>query len=264
MERGSRYLIIEASPPMLTRRLLAFLLLGSIGNAYGQSLPNVCHVTSSYDLTITKDHVIFDRPGPAPRQIAMSNDGMLVDGQPVQLTSNDQDRINFFQLSVRQLVPRVKAVAQYGLSLASQAIYLDLQDIQLDANSRYQLKSSLNSSFGGLQQRIQNSQSTRDWHGDAFDQYTNQIVGNIAPIITEGLGKQIAAATAQGDLSKAADLTERGANLATRLQGDVQQQLQPLQPKLEALCPAIRQLAELQQGLHDGRGGRLDLLQLGP
>jgi hypothetical protein len=264
MEMGSIDSITEASLFMRTRRLVIFLLLGCVGSVHAQSLPNVCHVTSSYDLSVTQDKLIFDRQGPAPRQVVMGNDAMLVDGQPVQLSSNEQDRINFFQFNVRQLVPRVKSVAQYGLSLASQAIYLDLQDIRLDADSRYQLKYRLNASIGDLQQRIQDSQSTRDWHGDAFNQYTNQIVENIAPIVTEGLGKQIAAATAKGDLSTAADLTERAANLATRFQGDVEQHLQPLQPKIEALCPAVRQLAELQQGLHDSRGVPLGLLQLDP
>ena len=249
---------------MRTRQLLTFLLLGCAGSAYAQSLPNVCHVTSSYDLSVTKDRLIFDRQGPVPRQVVMGNDAMWVDGQPLQLTTNEQDRINFFQFNARQLIPRVKSVAQYGLSLASQTIYLDLQNIQLDANSRYQLKQRLNSSIGDLQQRIQESQSTRDWHGDAFNQYANQIVDDITPIVTEGFGTQIAAATARGDLSKAADLTARGADLATRLQGDIEQNLQPLQPKIQALCPTVRQLAELQQGLRDSRGVPLDLLQLSP
>jgi hypothetical protein len=249
---------------MRTHPLFIFVLLGCVGSVQAQSLTNVCHVTSSYDLTVTKDRLIFDRKGPAPRYVVMGNDTMQIDGQALQLTSNEQDRINFFQFSVRQLIPRVKAVAQYGLSLASEAVYLDMQDIQLDANARYQVKYSLNKSIGDLQQRIQNSQSTHDWHGDAFNQYANEIVDNIAPIVTEGLGTQIAAATARGDLSKAAELTSRAANLATSFQSDIEQHMQPLQPKIQALCPAVQQLAELQQGLHDSRGVPLDLLETGP
>jgi hypothetical protein len=249
---------------MRKHRLFTFLLLGFAGAAHAQALTNVCHVTSSYDLTVQKDRLIFDRESPAPRHVVMGNDAMEVDGHAVQLTSNEQDRINFLQLNVRQLVPRVKSIAQYGLYLASQAIYGDLQDIQLDADSRYQVKRRLTTSIGDLQQRIQNSQSTRDWHGDAFNQYANEIVEGIAPIVTAGLGKQIAAATASGDLSKAAELTTRAANLATNFQSDVEQHLQPLQPKIQALCPAVQQVAELQQGLLDDRGAPLELLQRGP
>lgn len=249
---------------MLNRPLFTLLLVSVAGGVHAQSLPNVCHVSSSYDMTITTDRLIFDRGAPASRQVIMGNDAMTIDGQAVPLTPNQQDRINAFQSSVRQLVPRVKSVAQYGLSLVSRAIYGDLQAMQLDADYNDQLEQRLNTSIGDLQQRIQKSHSTRDWHGDAFDQYTNQIVDAIAPIVTEDLGKQIAAATASGDLGRAADLTSRATNLAGSFQNDVEQQLQPLQPRIAALCPAVRQLAELQNGLHDTRGAPLDLLQLDP
>jgi hypothetical protein len=36
-----------------------------------------------------------------------------------------------------------------------------------------------------------------------------------------------------------------------------------LQPQIAALCPAIRQLSSLQQGVRDGQGRALDLLQIG-
>ena len=40
--------------------------------------------------------------------------------------------------------------------------------------------------------------------------------------------------------------------------------MQALQPQIAALCPAIRRLAELQQGVRGADGRPLDLLQVGP
>ena len=44
----------------------------------------------------------------------------------------------------------------------------------------------------------------------------------------------------------------------------LQQRMQALRPQIAALCPSIRRLAELQQGVRDGNGRPLNLLQIDP
>jgi hypothetical protein len=67
-----------------------------------------------------------------------------------------------------------------------------------------------------------------------------------------------------GDLQAAADLRDRGATLATQLQPRMQQRKQAQRPQIAALCPSIRRLADLQQGVRDGSGRPLRLLQIDP
>jgi hypothetical protein len=65
-----------------------------------------------------------------------------------------------------------------------------------------------------------------------------------------------------GDLQTAASLRDRAASLATELQPRMQQRMQALRPQIHALCPAIDQLASLQQGVRGSNGQLLNLLQL--
>jgi hypothetical protein len=97
-----------------------------------------------------------------------------------------------------------------------------------------------------------------------MEQAIDRIEGDLLPLIAADLGQQALDAAMSGDLQAAAGLRDRAANLATQLEPRMQQRMQALRPQIEALCPAIRQLAALQQGMRDGKGRPLDLLQIGP
>jgi len=47
------------------------------------------------------------------------------------------------------------------------------------------------------------------------------------------------------------------------LQPRLERRMQALRPQVEALCPAIDRLAELQQGVRGSNGRPLNLLQIG-
>jgi hypothetical protein len=61
----------------------------------------------------------------------------------------------------------------------------------------------------------------------------------------------------------AARLRDEATDLATQLQPRLQRRMQALRPQVQALCPAIRRLAELQQGVRGADGQPLDLVQVG-
>jgi hypothetical protein len=68
-----------------------------------------------------------------------------------------------------------------------------------------------------------------------------------------------------GDLAGAADLRDRASSLSTGLEARVQARVsRELRPKVQALCPDIRSLAELSEGLTDDHGRPLNLLQIAP
>ena len=114
-----------------------------------------------------------------------------------------------------------------------------------------------------LKQRIASSNSTHDWQGDVADQYANQIAADILPLLAAEVGQQALSAAMSGDLQTAASLRDRATDLATQLQPRLQQRMQALRPQIQALCPAIQHLAELQQGVRAGTGQPLNLLHVG-
>ncbi|WP_049622226.1 DUF2884 family protein [Frateuria defendens] len=247
---------------MRPRHLLAALLgvLPALG-LHAEDLAEVCHASSSYDLTLRPDGLLFDRAQPAPRQVLLHDGALRTDGTPVRLHAEDQDRLAVFERELRALAPRVRTVGQNGVDLAARAMHEEAAGLRLDAATLAELDHRLAQRAQELKARIAASQSTHDWQ-DA-DAYANQIAGDVVPLIAGALGQQALQAAVGGDLEGAAGLRDRAADLATRLRPRLEQRMQALRPQIQALCPSIRRLAELQEGVRDGSGRPLDLVELG-
>ncbi|TAL97571.1 MAG: DUF2884 family protein [Rhodanobacter sp.] len=225
-------------------------------------LATVCHATSSYDMTLRADSLLFDRSARTPLRVVIAHGSLHTDGTAVPLDPEQYDRLVLFDRDVRALVPRVRKVAQNGVDMAVQALRAEVADLGLSADTRATFDSRLNARAAELKQRIASSQSTHDWQGDAMRQYANQVAGDLMPLLAADLGQQAVNAALAGDLQEAASLRERASSLATGLQPRLQQRMQALRAQIAALCPAIQQLGRLQQGVRDNRGRPLDLLQI--
>ncbi|HEX7733055.1 MAG TPA: DUF2884 family protein, partial [Rhodanobacter sp.] len=233
---------------MLLRRLPLFLLpLLAALPLRAQDLAATCHATSSYDVTLRPGSVLFDRPAPAPTRVELSQGALRADGAAVPLNAEEQDRLSLFERDLRALAPRVRAVAQHGVDIAVRGLHEEAAGMGLDADTRAQLDQRLAADAASLKQRIAASNSTHDWQGDAMDQTISRIEGDLLPLIAGDLGQQALNAAMSGDLQTAAALRDRAANLATQLEPRMRQRMQALRPQIQALCPAIRQLATLQQ-----------------
>lgn len=230
---------------------------------HAQQLATRCQASSSFDVTVQPDRLVFDRPGPAPRQLVLHNGSLVADGAAVRLNAEDEDRLALFERELRALVPKVRAVARRGVDIAVQALRQEAAGMALSAGSRSELDQQLASDAADLRQRIDASQSTHDWQGGAAQQLGNRIAADLTPIVAGDLGQQALQAAMSGDLDTAARLRDQAADLATALRPRLERRMQALAPAVDALCPSIRRLAELQQGVRDGAGRPLDLLSVG-
>ncbi|MBD8881408.1 DUF2884 family protein [Rhodanobacter sp. 7MK24] len=245
-------------------RLTSFLLPLFVAlPLHAQDLATTCRATSSYDVTLQPDSLLFDRPSPAPVRVELSQGNLRVDGVAVRLDAEDQDRLALFERDLRALAPRVRAVAQRGVDIAVRGLHEEAAGMGLDADTRVQLDQRLAADAASLKQRIATSNSTKDWQGDAMNQFVTRIQGDLLPLVAGDLGQQALNAAMNGDLQGAADLRDRAANLATQLEPRMRQRMQALRPQIAALCPAIQQLSALQQGVRDDHGRALNLLQIG-
>ena len=248
--------------PMRRLPLILTLSLASLA-LHAQDLATTCHATSSYDLTVAPDRVLFDRPQPAPRQVELRDGSLRTDGAAARLQAEDQDRLALFERELRALMPRVKAVATKGVDLLASAMHDEGARLSLDADTRAELDRRVATRAVELKQRIAASNSTHDWQGNLADQYANQLASDLMPLLANDLGQQAMNAAMTGDLQAAARLRDTAADLATQLRPRLEQRMQALVPQVQALCPSIQRLAELQQGIRGAGGQPLDLLQVG-
>lgn len=241
----------------------SLILIAAMPVLHAQDLQAACHASSSYDLTVKPDSLMFDRPQPAPFHVQVADGSLHTDGKAVRLGPEDQDRLVLFERELRALVPRVRATADAGVDLAVRAVHEEAAGMQLAPATLAELDRRLAAQAAQVKQRIAQSNSTHDWQGDAARQLADRIVGDLAPLVAADLGQQAIAAAMNGDLAEAARLRDEAADLATQLQPRLQRRMQALRPQVQALCPAIRRLADLQQGVRGADGQPLDLLRVG-
>jgi hypothetical protein len=247
----------------LQRLLVSLTLLLAFPALHAQDLATTCHASSSYDVTLKSDSVLFDRASPAPFHVELQHGSLRTDGIDAHPNAEDQDRLALFERDLRTLAPRVRAVAQNGVDMAVGAMRAEADGMDLTAGSKAEFERRLAAHASELKRRIAASRSTHDWQGDAANEYMNQIAADLLPLLAADLGQQAINAALAGDLQAAAGLRGRAADLATALQPRLQQRMQALRPQIQALCPSIQRLAELQQGVRGSDGRPLSLLQIG-
>jgi hypothetical protein len=250
--------------PLSPLFLLCLLSLGVALPLRAQDLAATCHASSTYDLTLQSQQLVFERTTPEPTRVEVDAGTLRVDGVPVHGAGEQLDRVQAFEREVRALVPRVRAVAERGADLATQSVRDEVARLGLDTATRDELDRRLAGHASNVKQRIANSQSTKDWHGSAFQQYATELSADLLPVIGTDLGQQALQAMAGGDAQGALDMRDKAVGLATGLQARMQQQLQALHPAVAALCPAVKRLLDLQQGWQDARGRPLQLLERDP
>lgn len=239
------------------------LALGASTGARAQDLASVCQASSSYDVTLQAQGLLFDRPQPAPFRVVLGDGSLQTDGQAVTLRPDEQDRLSLFERQLRALEPRAKAVARNGVDLLAKAVRDETAQLSLSAETQAELDRRLAARAQELKQRITTSESTHDWQGDMADRYANQIASDIMPLLANDLGQQAVNAAVSGDLQAAASLRDRATDLATELRPRLEQRMQALRPQFQALCPDIQRLAELQQGIRASNGQALNLIHVG-
>ncbi|NCT67669.1 MAG: YggN family protein [Rhodanobacteraceae bacterium] len=221
-----------------------------------------CQASSSYDLTVAADKLVFDRAAPAPRRLELSAGQLRADGAAVRLNTEDGDRLALFERELRELLPKVRAVAQRGVDLALQGARAEAAGLGLGADTRAELDRRLSAHGAELRRRIATSTSTHDWQGEAGARYVDAILADLAPLLAADLGEQAMTAALGGDPNAAAALRQRAALLDGRVEQRLRQRMQALRPQVQALCPAIHHLAELQDGVRGADGRALDLLEV--
>jgi hypothetical protein len=249
---------------MLVRRLpLIFVLSLASLALHAQDLATTCHASSSYDLTVTPGGLLFDRLQPAPLRVELQDGALRTDGAAVRLRAEEQDRLVLFERELRALMPRVKAVATHGVDILVAAVHDEGTRLSLSPDTRAEMDRRLATRAVELKQRLAASNSTHDWQGNLADQYVNQLASDLMPLLANDLGQQAINAAMSGDLQAAASLRDSTTDLATQLRPRLEQRMRVLTPEIQALCPSIQRLAELQQGLRGAGGQPLNLIQVG-
>ena len=242
--------------------LVVSLIAASAGaGAHAAVVVDACHAGSRYDVTFAPEALVFERAG-SPRRVELRDSGLFVDGERLVLNTEDADRVRMFSRELRGLVAPLKTLAQRALDLATGVVRAEARALVSDPATRADIDRQISAQAAGFRARIASSRSTRDWQEDALAGELDAAASELVPLLAAGAGGKALDALLEGDVEGAADAHSRALAFGDRVQAKIEQRLADLQPQLDALCPGLRRLAELQQGLRDGRGRALDLVDI--
>ena len=228
----------------------------------GDDLASVCHASSSYDLTVSPDALVFERSAPSPRRVELRGGAVRVDGARVALDAEGVDRLALFDHELRALVPRVKSIAGHGVDLVMATLHAQLEALSPSPDARAQVERRLAQTANSLRQRLARSTSTRDWQPEALEAEAESALTDVADVLAQDTGRRSVQAALDGDVQGALALPAQAGDLAAQLRPNIERRLRELRPQVSALCPSIHRLAELQEGLRDARGKPLDLVSI--
>ncbi|MGH8163739.1 MAG: DUF2884 family protein, partial [Rhodanobacteraceae bacterium] len=102
--------------------VFVFVGMAAAGTARGADLADICRASTSYDVTLRPDALIFQRGAPDARTLVLSRGSLAVNGRDVAMDDEDRDRVALIERDARALAPRVKAIAQRAVDLGAQAV----------------------------------------------------------------------------------------------------------------------------------------------
>lgn len=225
-----------------------------------------CRASSAYDLTVTAESLVFEAAEGAARRIEMRAGRLADGGKAVALGPADRDRVLRFERVVRSLVPRVRALGARAVDLATLAVRDEAAATSPTSARDPELNAKVDARAADLKARIARSTTSKEWRGAAFRRYTAAALADVAPLIGGDLAREALAASLRGEFSRAAALGERAAGVRASLEHRIAGRLAVLQPEIERLCPAVRELDRLESGVTArlADGTRLDLVAVGP
>lgn len=249
----------------LKRGALMFCCIVALAFGHRGEARAACPLRSAYDVTVMPDRLVFERSSGAARRIEMHGGALSDRGKPIALSAADRDRVARFERAARSLLPRIRQIGARAVDLMVVAVREEAAATSPKSAANAQLNARLDARAAAFKSRIAKSNSSKEWRGNAFNRYAAEALADIVPLIGGDLGQQALDATLRGEFSRAAALGERAAGIRSSLEGRIRQRLTGLQPDMDRLCPALRQLDALEKGVGAplADGTRLNLLEVG-
>ena len=236
----------------------------SAAPASGLAQTPACRTSSDYDITMTDAALTFERRKAPAQRIEMRSGALAVNQQPVTLGPDDRKRVAAFETRTRALIPRIKTTGQRAVDLMVMAIREEAARSSPGTAGRPELNQRLDARAQELKRRIADSKTSKEWRPEAMSNYTAGMLADVVPLLSGDLAQKALDLTLKGDLGGVIALKDQAAALHDSLEKRIQEQMNALQPEIQKLCPALRELDRLESAvtrpLPDG--SRLDLLKV--
>lgn len=235
------------SQSILLRRVVLAALVSaapSVASANVSIDAASCDVHSDYDLTIEADRVVFEREQSAPLRVEMSDGLLWLDGELLDLSSQDRGRVRAFETHLRALVPEVRAIGIEALDVA----YTALTEV---ASALSDEPEALNERLAESRAELESHFLGSDANGFTIDEKAVEVavetmVGEFVPVLVGQITTAAIAAALTGDEQRVKQIEARAKAMETRIEQEVEARADRLEARAEALCPKLIELDDIE------------------
>src|SRR6185436_12969494 len=162
---------IRRCMPIRWSVMCAALALFAVAVPSARALDQSCHTSSDYDLTVTDAALQFERKNTPGRRLEMRKGALAVNNQAVALGAADRQRVATFENRVRELVPKVKTIAQRGVDLMVVAVREEAVNASPGSAANPQVNARVDARAQELKTKIARSATSKEWHAEALQGY---------------------------------------------------------------------------------------------
>lgn len=244
--------------------MLGLLAAGSASAADSNKHHLQCAYDSDYDVQVRPDGLAFTRSEGHPARVFMHDGQLRIDGHTVMVSADDAVRLRAYEQQVRELVPAMTAIARDGVDIGYAALSTVVATLSDNSADRARMLQTLHERRDEAMHEVDSTFGQGLWSaGDDSQLFGEDLAKTVAELVG-GLAGNAVSDALSGDSSRVAALEARVNALDTTLDKAVQEPAEKLGQRVEALCPRLSALDQLQQQFHFrlSDGGTLQLLFL--
>ncbi len=176
------------------------------------------------------------------------HDGHLrVDGRDVTVSADDAARLRDYEQQVRALLPEVAAVAREGIDIGYAAIRTVMLTFVDNESDRREMIDRLDRNRQQALARVDGSLGKGQWKPHELDDVMEQSVQSTASDLAGKVAGSAVTAALSGDQRKVAALQARADSLDKSIDREVNARSHELDKRVDALCPRLGSLDQLQR-----------------
>lgn len=215
-----------------------------------------CGFSTPFDVRIDAAGLELTRKDDRPRTVFMHDGALRVDGQPVQVSQADAERLRGIEATSRQMLPQIDLIARESVGISFDALAGAMEVVTGNTRKTKQLEGYRKRALAHLDQTL----ARGVWEQAAFEkQFEAEI---------EQAAEEMAGAMTRGVLwtvftGGAGRMERRADELEEALDARIEARSKVLEAQAQALCGKVQTLDSLQRAL-DVRvqGQRLELMKL--
>ena len=242
----------------LTSSIIAVTLIGSFISASAYAHDNSCNIHLDAAFSIDKNKIEFLDDDNHSLYKIINDETLIVSGETIQLTLDQQSLIHDYSTSIRALVPEIKSVAIEGVDLALEAVNLVFTELLGEGND---VGSELTHELSSLRDEVSTRFSIEHGFtigadgldGDELlgDEFEERIENAVESAVMNSMGSLLVA-LGQEMLFSGGDTDAFEAkmeNFGENIESKMEKRAEQIEQKAEQLCQAVVEIDQLEEQL---------------